>query len=296
MSNDATVLAVCVNWNGAGVLPQTLAGLRCSDFKRLEILVVDNASSDGSAAELPAEVGLLRLPHNGGYGAALNRAVGKRLESHCPDFFLLLNNDLLLEPDLVTKLVAFAADRGPAVYGPKILLQQDRRRLEAAWGHLDWSHVLARFEGKGQADSARWSKTRRVELLLGGCLLVHREVFKRVGSFDETFFLYHEEVDWLWRVGQAGLPVYFCPFARAYHYSGFGSRRTALPKAYWVRRNALYFLRKHRPGPTGWLRWSSSLLLSLGFNLAALRWRRIAVTLRALRDGSRLPVEKSVHG
>lgn len=191
MSIDAKVLAVCVNWNGQKVLSETLASLLKSDYPQLDILVVDNASTDGSLDRIPSSVKTLRLPENRGYGSALNAAVRLVSDQQSasqagslakPDYFLVLNNDMVLETGMVRELVQFAQRKGKGIFGPKILRYQEPNHLEAAWGGVDWSHVLARYQGQGAPDGPRWSHPRNVQLLLGSALLISREVFHEVGQ------------------------------------------------------------------------------------------------------------------
>lgn len=290
MQAHPPVLAVCVNWNGREVLASTLAALRENGYPNLRVTVVDNASSDGSAEHLPADIQLIRLEENRGYGSALNAGIRPGLapsdpRQGRPTYFLLLNNDVVLAPGSLARLVQFAQDTGPGIFGPKILQQQDPRRLEAAWGSLSWSHVLARFQGKDAPDGPRWSQPRQVELLLGSVLLVHRQVFSQVGLFDEQFFMYHEEVDLAYRAARMGFPLYYCPNAQAFHLGGHGTRDDPLRKYFWVRRNTLLFFRKHRPGPLRWSYWALTFAFSFLFNLARLRWDRAGAILRAVRQG-----------
>jgi GT2 family glycosyltransferase len=279
-----------VNWNGAEVLLPTLAALRASHFPALEVVVVDNDSSDGSAKGLEGACDeVLCLDSNRGYGAAINAVVRSRLSSsRCPEYFLVLNNDILLAKDTVARLVDAALRHGPGVYGPKVLRAAAPTHLEAAWGWLTHSHVLAHFAAKNALDDARWSGTRQVPLLLGSALLIHRSVFERCGFFDERFFMYHEEVDFLYRVQLSGLPSFFCPCARAFHVGGHSTRKDPSQKIYWTRRNAVLFLRKHR---VSWVRWSYFLitfLASIIFNAISLRWSRLQPLIRGVVDGSQL--------
>lgn len=290
MSADAAVLAACVNWNGGEMLSRTVRALLAADYPNLTILLVDNASTDGSgerAAALHPDIRLLRLDRNRGFAAGVNAAVRatEADPSGRPDYFLILNNDVALDRDALSVLVTEAQRRGPGVFGPKILRATDGNRLEAAWGRVTWSHVLAAFEGKDAEDGGGWNRLRRVPLVLGSVLLISREVFEAVGIFDERFFMYHEEVDFLYRVGKAGLPVYFCPAARAFHHGGYSTRSQPLKKVYWIRRNTVLFLRKHEAGPVRWSFFALSLALSLLFNLAALRFGRVRAISEGVRDG-----------
>jgi GT2 family glycosyltransferase len=299
MSRNPRLAAICVNWNGKEVLPATLGALRTSDYSPLEILVVDNASRDHSELDLPTGVALLRLGENRGYAAALNAGVrllteGKT-ENQQAEYFFLLNNDIEVAPDLVGKLVAFAEEKGPGVYGPKIMSYEKPDRLDMAWGELSWNHVLARYHGKGARDGQHWDQVRQVELLQGSALLVHRTVFDKIGPLDESFFMYHEEVDFLYRASLSGFPVYYCPFTRARHRGAHSTRTTPLKKVRWLRRNTVYFLRKHQAGWRHWARFYLTLAGSLAYNLLLLRLEKMRAIWRGTREGFRMPLE-SVAG
>ncbi len=291
MPTLAKVLAVCVNWNGREVLPRTVDCLIRSEGVDLRILVIDNASRDGSADALPAPVQTLRLAENEGYAAALNAAVqagGEGGPAWRPDYYLFLNNDVFFDSATISNLTAFAEREGPGVFGPKILLEACPDRLEAAWGEVSWGHVLARYHGKmASAEEPRWNRVQRVKLLLGCFFMAHRRVVHEVGPFDQRFFMYHEEVDFLYRADRLGFPIYYCPFARVVHRSGHASRRLPRKKAYWLRRNAVLFLKKHQAGAGKWMKFGATLLLSLGWNLARLQVGRAAAIWRGARDGFR---------
>ena len=235
---------------------KTLSALRQSHYGSLEIIVVDNASTDGSLVLIPPSIRVLALDQNLGYAAALNAAICESQESvdagggrsEAPDYFYLLNNDIVVVPDGLCRLVQFAEEKGAGIYGPKILRYEDRSRLDAAWGRLNWSHVLCSYQGKGARDGPRWNQVKPVELLLGCALLVHRQIFEKVGLFDESFFMYHEEVDFLYRAAQRSFPIYYCPFAQALHHGAHSTRQSPQQKTFWIRRNTMLFFKKHEAG------------------------------------------------
>ena len=293
MSTHRKVLAVCVNWNGQQVLAETLSALRQSHYESLEIVVVDNASSDGSLALVPPSIRVLALDQNRGYAGALNAAIRESQESvdagggrsETPDYFYLLNNDIVVDPDGLCRLVQFAEEKGAGIYGPKILRYEDRSRLDAAWGRLNWSHVLCSYEGKGEPDGPRWNHVKPVELLLGCALLIHRQIFEKVGLFDESFFMYHEEVDFLFRAAQMNYPIYYCPFAQALHRGAHSTRQRPQQKTSWVRRNTVLFFKKHEVGTWRWTCFWSTLAASLIYNLLLFRWRRVRSIFSGVREG-----------
>ena len=291
MQKIPKIAAICVNWNGGDALRETLESLLASDYPRLEVLVVDNASTDDSLSRLPRDIQLLRLPVNAGYGEAINQGIAflegkKGQEPAC--YFLALNNDVRLDRDTVSGLVKHAEKNGPGVYGPAVVQASRPERLEAAWGRLTWSHVLTRLEGKNEpAGSSPWNQPRKDGILLGSVLLVHRSVIDAEIWFDPLFFMYHEEVDFIYRAGMRGFPSFYFPKVRARHRVGMGTRKNPLKKVYWTRRNTIYFLKKHQAGPGRWIKCLGSMLGGFMYAAARLDFGRAGAISAGFIDGLR---------
>jgi len=294
MAADADVLAICVNWNGKEVLRPTVQALLASTYRPLRVIVVDNASSDESLALVADQAEIVKLEENRGYGAAINRIwrdvhAGKRPR---PRYYLLLNNDIRVDPEMISSLTSFASGKPPSIFGPKILQWHQPDRLDMAWGALRWNHVLADFKGKQAPDGPAWNEVREVELLQGSALLLDAAVVDSVGFFDEQFFMYHEEVDFLYRARLKGCRSYYCPFARAFHWGAHSSRGKPLQKTFWTRRNAVYFLRKHRVRVGRWIFFWATLAASIAYNLLSLNWRRAGIIMSAVKAGFAMPVTR----
>lgn len=264
------VLAVSVNFRTSEL------ALRCLDSLApergrvaLEAVLVDNASGDGSVERLRAGlaerafdwVQLVAHPTNGGFGAGNNVAVRAALARHDrPEYFLLVNPDVVLERGALGQLVDFL-DHHPRVglVGPLTQLGHGRAvgtafRYPGILSHLDEGmHFgpLSRLLARWHLAPDPLPEPHRTDWLSGGCLLVRREVFERVGLFDEGFFLYFEEIDLTKRAEAAGFESWFVPAARIVHESGASTGVTAesalerrMP-AYWFESRRRYFL-KHR--------------------------------------------------
>jgi GT2 family glycosyltransferase len=290
------VLAICVNWNGGEWLHRTVRSLLASSYRPLRLVVVDNDSTDGSFRNLPPGAEVVRMPDNSGYGGAINRiwqevASGQRREPH---YYLLLNNDVLVTEDMLSRLVEFATTRERVICGPKILDWSDPGRLDMAYGYLKWNHVLSRFVGKKAVDGPRWNMVRQVPLLQGSVLLLESSAVQEVGLFDEHYFMYHEEVDFLFRAGRLGYLAYYCPFATASHVGANSTRQTPLKKVFWTRRNTVYFMRKHRARPHQWARFVLTLTGSMIFNVAFLKLTRAATIVKGVYAGFCMPLEEEL--
>ena len=196
-----------------------------------EIVIVDNASHDGIARLLAAQVPSARLLSEGsnrGFGAGCNRAAR---ETSRP-YLLLLNSDAAVKPGAVAALeAALDANRTAAAAGPRLLnadgsLQPSVRRLPTPWRIFCESSGLAFLSGGRRpleghtATRQDHSRRREVEALMGAALLVRREAFEDAGGFDEAFFLYAEETDLMARWGQRRWKLLYEPAAEIVHEGG----------------------------------------------------------------------------
>lgn len=247
------VSIVIASHNTRGYLERCLAALG----GRYETIVVDSASTDGSAElvrELFPHAQLVELDVNAGYGAAVNAGLARASGRHV----LLMNADAWPVGDAVEKLVSFAETEPDAgVIGPRLLdldgtLQPsvrgfpNRWRLATEYFFLRWlaprTNLLNAFYG------ARFDhrSTRDAEFLVGAVLLVRREVVDAVGTFDTAFFMFNEEVDFCFRARAAGWRVVFWPGAEFVHVGG-GSTTQVWPAMYREQlRSHLRFAAKHR--------------------------------------------------
>jgi GT2 family glycosyltransferase/glycosyltransferase involved in cell wall biosynthesis len=194
-----------------------------------EVIVVDNASKDGSVeairAEFPA-ICVIASPTNDGFGAANNQAMRKARGQH----FLLLNSDAFPRPGAIGKLIEYLdAHPEAGAVGPRLLnedgsLQRSCYRFPTplqCWAENLWiSSLFPQHPWFG--DYRRWAhdSERDVEWIVGACLLVRRKVVDQVGGFDERFFMYAEETDWQRRMRDAGWRIAFTPAAEVVHLGG----------------------------------------------------------------------------
>jgi len=113
-----------------------------------------------------------------------------------------------------------------------------------------------------------------------------------VGLFDERYFMYHEEVDYLYRARLKGCLAYYCPFAKAFHWGAHGTQSSPLRKVFWTRRNAVYFMRKHQAGVGQWSRFFLTLAGSISYNLVTMNWKRGRTIISGVKAGFSMPIER----
>ena len=257
---------IIVNFNGAGHLERCLRSLHeHPPSTPTEIIVVDNASSDGSAdvaATWPA-VRLVRLPQNVGFSAGNN--AGIRVTS--AELLLLLNNDTIVPAGAIDRLVArLDADPAVAIVGPRLVdaggrVERSFGPMISPWGELR-QKITIRLHERGFGPMSAWVRrsARReqyVDWVSGACLLVRRFVAERIGLLDERYFLYTEDVDFCASARAAGWKVLFTPVAEIVHLRGRSRATAAAASTQAYRRSHLAFYEKHHP------RWAPVLRLYL---------------------------------
>ncbi|MBX5493074.1 MAG: glycosyltransferase, partial [Chloroflexi bacterium] len=241
-------LAVVVpNYNGAAHLLDCFRSLEALDYPadRLELILVDNASRDGSLALVRRHfprVRVLRNRTNRGFAAACNQGVRA---ANAP-LVALLNNDARVHPEWARALVdALMEYPGAAAAGARIL-DWAGARIDFAGGLLNfYGHAFQRLYG-APADADPDLSVRATLFACGGAMAVRREAFLAAGGFDEAYFAFFEDVDLGWRLWVLGHAVLYVPRAVAYHKGhATASRVPAHQLRVLYERNALYTILKN---------------------------------------------------
>ena len=237
---------VIVSFNARADLVNCLLSLKKHPPSQAhEILVVDNASTDGSAAaaqKIPG-VRVVELGRNAGFSAANNAGIRESRG----DLLLLLNSDTLVPPGALDALLTKLADTpAAAIAGPRLV--DGEGRPELSFGRM----LSPLNEWRQKRRTAAWIATETareqiVDWVSGACLLVHRADAERAGLLDERFFLYTEDVDFCHAVRRQGRKVLFTPVATITHLRGRSraSRPEASQRAY--RASHVAFYEKHHP-------------------------------------------------
>lgn len=210
-----------------------------------EIIVIDNASTDGSveAAQKIPGIRAIAMGRNAGFSAANNAGIAVSRG----DLLLLLNSDTLVPPGALDRLIArLAATPSAAVAGPRLL--DESGRPELSFGRM----ISPLTELRQQRRSPDWiaretAREQFVDWVSGACLLVRRQDAVRAGLLDERFFLYTEDVDFCHAVRMLGRKILFVPTAEITHLRGRSraSQPAASHAAY--RRSHVEFYKKHHP-------------------------------------------------
>jgi N-acetylglucosaminyl-diphospho-decaprenol L-rhamnosyltransferase len=290
VNQERTVAVVIPSWNSLELLPRCLASLQQQGLG-LETLVVDNGSTDGTVVFLEREgVPHLSLPRNLGFARAMNLGAARvRAEA-----ILALNADTVLEPGAVAVLhEALAADPGLAGVQPRILqLEEERQgepRLYSAGQGLTADGRAVEL-GAGEPASDSRSAPREVFGVCGAACLLRRELFDRLGGYDERYFSFYEDVDLNVRARILGRRFAYVPEAVVWHVGNASWTAQAPRPGAWnarlVARNRIATQAKFLPVRA----LPRVLLVELGALGRAARQGRFRATLRGKLEGlSRLP-------
>lgn len=267
---DAPFASVIVpNFNGVRHLPVVLDALRAQRFTDFEVIVVDDASSDDSAALLESrypDVRLIVNRRNMGFASSCNTgaviARGRMI--------VLLNSDTEPEPAWLEELVkVFVANPRAAAVTSKLLLF-DRRDTLHTTGDMLGIDGVPHNRGVWEPDHGQYDAVVDVFSGCGGATAYRREVWQALGGFDEEFWMYLEDVDFGFRARLAGWEAVFAPQARVYHHlSASGGDLLA---SYYVGRNTIWTIAKNMP---------RSLFLR---NAPAILARQLTIAIDAMRN------------
>jgi GT2 family glycosyltransferase len=251
---------IIVSWNAKNFLLQCLNSLRAQQSSlSLEIIVVDNASEDGSAEAVEndyPEVRLIKNDQNLGFAKANNIGI-RRSQGR---YLCLINSDVKLLGDCLLKLYQYIEkDPSIGILAPRILnsdlsVQCTCRRFPSLWNNLCFALGLNRiFPGSKVVSSEQMfyfkhDVVKDVEVVSGCFMVVRRKAFEQVGYLDHQFFIYAEDVDWCKRFWEANWRVVFFPGAEAIHYGGASSANAPVRfSAAQEKARAQYWVKHHGP-------------------------------------------------
>ena len=241
------VSVIIVNWNGGDYLFSCLAALRQQTLRPAEVVVVDNASADGSAAvarERFPEVRMIQTGANLGFAAGVN--VG--LRSSTGQLVALLNPDAVPEPGWLEALVDGIEQGHDVGMAASLMLFADQpdvinsagialNVLGIAWDYLGGASVSAGLQ------------PQEVFGPCAGAALYRRDMLEQLGGFDEDFFMYLEDVDLAWRAQAAGWRCRYVPGARVYHAHSASAGEGSDFKNFYKARNKVWLVAKNYPWP-----------------------------------------------
>ncbi len=284
---DPTVAATVATFNGRHLLEKLLPSLAAQRFRDFRVIVVDDASDDGTVAwlaEVWPEVEVVALKLNVGVTAAFNACIEA---ARGAELIAMFNNDMELDADCLGELVrALRAHPEAGSAGAKLLDFGDRGLLDGAGDVFDWAGSGWR-RGHGERDEGRYDEPCEIFGACGGAAIYRAETVAEVGGFDEAFFAFVEDTDWAFRAQLAGWSCRYAPAAVAYHMGSatLGPGMTEFTQ-YHLWRNGIWLVTKDYPLASVVRHLPRILYVQAAQLAVALRARRLGLWARAVRDAA----------
>lgn len=287
MTRPPYIISVILNTNRRQDTLECLASLQESTYINHKMIVLDNASSDGSVeairAAFPA-VEIIELTENLGYAGNNNVGIKAALAQGA-DWVFVLNEDTILDPECLTHLIdAGESDQRIGIVGPMVYHHDEPDVIQSAGGKLGryWQSIHL---AKNEIDQGQFTVPHLVDWISGCGILVRRAVIDQVGAIDERYFYYWEETEWCIRAGKAGWRIVHVPQAKLWHK---GVQRDYRPKPslmYYGTRNWLLTLAKHHAPLMAWaLAWLQILRTLTSWTVKP-KWRSMYQHRNAMWHG-----------
>lgn len=281
MNSTPKVAVVILNWNGLKYLRQYLPSVLRSVWPGLEIVIGDNASTDGSVDFIRSEYPNIRVIQNddnygftGGYNKVLSQVDA--------DYYILLNSDVEVSPGWIAPVInLMESDPLIAAAAPKIIAFNQKDSFEhagAAGGFIDkygYPFCRGRMFYEIEKDKGQYQQSGEVFWATGAAMFVKRKHWDEAGGFDDRFFAHMEEIDLCWRLKNMGYKVMYCAESEVFHLGG-GTLNVENPfKTYLNFRNNLLLLQNNLPF------WRAT------FTITARFWMDMLALFRFLGEGKR---------
>lgn len=241
------VAVVVLNYKVSELILKCIDSIRKSDYENLLIIVVDNNSGDGVEQGLRVKgegsrVIFIQNKENLGYTGGNNEGIKKALDMQS-DYVFILNPDTIIKQNTIRELVAGGESNQAGIIGPKIYFENSKK-IWFAGGIVDINNVLGSHKGVDEEDSGQYDKNEETEYVTGAAMMVKSEVFKKIGLFDEKYFLYYEDSDFCFRARKAGFKIMYIPKAVVFHANAKSTGLGSPLQDYFITRNRMLFAKK----------------------------------------------------
>jgi len=223
---------------------------------KVEVIIVNNNPKENlsNLERKFNKFSFLKTGKNLGYAAGNNIGIKKALKDKA-DFIFLVNNDTILDKGILIELIKAAdLNKEIGIFGPKIYFapgyefhkerykkEEQGKVLWYAGGLIDWQNILASHQGVDEVDFGQYDTSQQTDFVSGCAMFVKKEVFQKVGIFDERYFLYLEDVDFCRRAKMAGFNLFYIPQAKLWHANAGSSQVGGPLHDYYLTRNRLLF-------------------------------------------------------
>lgn len=282
------VAILILNWNDLHNTAETLISLKSLHYPTFDVWIVDNGSTDGSGeaiADRFPEVHVRSSPNNLGVAGGRNFGLEAILSRDDADYVLILDNDVVVEPQLLDKLVAAVETQTDlGIVGPIIYYYSEPRRIWSAGASIVFREVTAKSPAKNRLErEERLEGIERVDCITGCCMLVKRQVFETIGYFNPQYFMVGNETELCYRASQQGFGTAVVTHAKLWHRVSASTGGGYAPaRAYYTGRSTVLFLKEYGR-PWHWMTTFTFVALSLpaAYIRESFRGNQHAVAMKA---------------
>ncbi|MFH1644883.1 MAG: glycosyltransferase family 2 protein [Candidatus Omnitrophota bacterium] len=241
------VYIVVLNWNNYEDTAECIESLFLLKYDNFKILLVDNASNDGFLVKLKdrfPNIEVIENQENFGFAKGNNIGIDFAFKKKA-EFVFILNNDVIVKPDTLDPLVKAASDNDSNLYAPKVYYYNQPEIINSLGTKLNWLRLRPELSFCGQKDKGQFKVKREAEVLVGCALFFSRNFFKKIGLFDESFYMIYEDADICFRNLEANGKNIVVPDSVVYHKASATLGKFSAMSSYYSIRNFLYLLSKH---------------------------------------------------
>lgn len=246
---QAPVAVLIVNWNGVSDTLEVLRELDGIEGPPLEIIVVDNGSTDDSVEVLRRErpeIELVETGENLGFAGGNLAGLRHAFDHHEFGWVLLINNDVAVDREFLPLLIEACLDTDVGAAAPKIYYFEPRDVIWAAGGRLRLRETVTEEFGQGQRDGPEFSSAAEMTYLTTCCLLIPRDALKKVGPLDPLYFIGVDDADWCRRALDAGYKLRYVPESKIWHKVAVSTGGSYTPfKTFHTGRSNTLYARRH---------------------------------------------------
>ncbi len=235
------VYIIILNYNGKKVLNNCLKSVFRLDYPNFEVVVVDNASNDGSFEKAKmnfSKVHFIQSSQNIGFARGNNLGIRWALEKMA-DYVWLLNNDTLIKRNTLKEMIKIAEkEKKYGVFSP--LIKDKNNKIWFSGGKINWWKMKVEHNQENHLENIlSQKKIISTEFITGCAMLIKKEVFRKIGILNENYFLYYEDADFSWKAHKAGFLLGIIPNSQIQHLEQ--SNEINEQKIYWLVKSGLYF-------------------------------------------------------
>jgi GT2 family glycosyltransferase len=243
------IYIILINYNGYRDTIECIQSLSKINYKNFKIIIVDNASTNNSLDYLNEYIEnciIIQSKENLGFAGGNNLGIEYAIKNGA-EYVLLLNNDTIVEHNFLNKMTeTFNISKNIGVVGCKIKYYEQKNRIWYGGGRINWFKFIGEHYGMREIDKGQYDGKYEIEFMTGCCMLISREVIKKVGLLANEYFMYFEDVDYCVKVKDGGFRIYYNPEAVIYHKVGIASGgEESSFSIKWCTRNRIIFMNKY---------------------------------------------------